>query len=418
MNLPEKIRQRQFTQEEQDLLSGRLHEHYILDATDEAIYKATRGAHRQLTPPPSSHEHQDDPVPSSPSRVCPSFHGQRPGTKLPMADTVLEGFRWMDDEEDLDLKLVLDDYHANLDGAVIPSIHNPRRPSFRRRLSISNMPFNNNTNKRSPSLQSRPPKSPKFDASHVRQRSRAMSLMAPRHAPKISVSSIDPAATHYQDPEARLKLRAYLASPQKFDEAIEFGFPSIDGVAEDKENRPPRLSADIIGRKSHSTEKSRSFFWKDVEMSSLFDDDSSAQDPESPLTPMFADPLMRHQRGPSVPPKDGPTPTDFTHLGITKPMMVKPSEPYTHATTGSREMTLRMTLTRPDLRADDAALYGWQTSSRSPLREEPLTLEESEAKLEMRGPFGGVDGWGAEEKEDGVVKRFWNKVKSSQRKAI
>jgi hypothetical protein len=403
MTLPEKIRQRQFTQEEQDLLSGRLHEHYILDATDEAIYKATRGAHRQLTPPANP----EDPLPPSPSRPSPSFDGRRPGAKLPMADTVLDSFRWMDEEDDLDLKLVLDDYHANLDGAVLPSSKNSRRPSFRRRMSISNMPFNN---KRSPSIQSRPPTSSKFESTHIRQRSRALSLIAPRHGPKASVSSIDPSATHYQDPEARLKLRAYLASPQKFDEAIEFGFPSIDGVAEDKENRPPRLSADIIGRKSQSTEKSRSFFWKDVEMSSLFDDDSSAQDPESPLTPMFAD-----SQRPPVPPKDGPTSSDFTHLGITKPMVMKQPESYTHAATRSREMTLRMTLTRPDLRADDTTLYGWQTS-RSPLREEPLTLEESEEKAEVRGPFGGIDGWGAEEKENGVVKRFWNKVKSSQRK--
>jgi hypothetical protein len=332
-----------------------------------------------------------------------------------MADTVLESFRWMDEEDDLDLKL--DDYHANLDGAVIPNLDSSRRPSFRRRLSISSMPFNNHS-KRSPSLQSRPPRSPKYDANHIRQRSRALSLMPARHAPKMSVSSIDPSATHYQDPEARLKLRAYLASPQKFDEAIEFGFPSIDGVADDKENKPPRLSADIIGRKSQSTEKSRSFFWKDVEMSSLFDDDSSAQDPESPLTPRFPDSLARHQRGPSVPPKDGQAPSDFTHLGLTKPMLIKQPDQYTHGATGSREMTLRMTLTRPDLRADDTTLYGWQ-NGKSPLRNEPLTLEESEVKAEvMHGPFGGIDGWGADEKENGVVKRFWNKVKSSQRKVI
>lgn len=409
MTLPEKIRQRQFSQEEQDLLSGRLHEPYILDATDEAIYKATRRANRQLTPP----SNPDDPIPPSPTRASPSFDYPRPGTKPPMADTVYESFRWMDEEDDLDLKLVLDDYHANLDGAVIPALDSPWRPSFRRRLSISNMPFN----RRSPSIKSRPPsrapRSPNFDPGHVRQRSRALSLIVPRHGPKASVSSIDPGATHYQDPEARLKLRAYLASPQKFDEAIEFGFPSLDGVAEDKENKPPRLSADIIGRKSQSTEKARSFFWKDVEMSTLFDDDSSLQDPDSPLTPMFADPLSKHHRAPS--PKDGKTSADFSRLGPTKPMMVKQPETYTHAATGSREMTLRMTLTRPDLRADETVLYGWQTS-RSPLGEEPLTLEESEGKAEVRGPFGGIDGWGGEEKENGVVKRFWNKVKSSQRK--
>ena len=404
MTLPEKIRLRQFTQEEQDLLSGRVNEHYILDATDEAIYKATRGVNRQLTSSPST----DDPL--TPSEASPNFDHRRLDSKHPMAEQVYESFRWMDEEEDLDLKLVLDDYHANLDGAVIPTTDSHWRPSFRRRLSISNTPFN----KRTSSLQSRPPKSPKTETNHTRQRSRALSLMAPRHLRKVSVSSIDPAATHYQDPEARLKLRAYLASPQKFDEAIEFGFPSTDGMAEDKENRPPRISADIIGRKSHSTEKS--FFWKDVEMSSLFDDDSSAQDPESPLTPMFADPHFKQQYRPSVHTSYGKPSSDFSHLGISKPVVLKRPESYTHALTGSREMTLRMTLTRPDLRADDTALYGWQTS-RSPLREEPLAPDTSEGKADVRGPFGGPDGWGIDDnKENGVVKRFWNRVKSSQRK--
>lgn len=109
----------------------------------------------------------------------------------------------------------------------------------------------------------------------------------------------------------------------------------------------------------------------------------------------------------------GKSSSDFSHIGVTKPMVLKQPESYTHASTGNREMTLRMTLTRPDLRADDTALYGWQTS-RSPLREEPLTPEESE----VRGPFGGPDGWGIDDKENGVVKRFWNRVKSSQRKTV
>jgi hypothetical protein len=79
---------------------------------------------------------------------------------------------------------------------------------------------------------------------------------------------------------------------------------------------------------------------------------------------------------------------------------------------GNREMTLRMTLTRPDLRADETAIYGWQTSHKSTLQE-PLAVQELNDK-EMRGPFGGSDGWGPEEKENGVVKRFWNKVKSGR----
>jgi len=330
-----------------------------------------------------------------------------------MAAAMYESFRWMDEEEDLDLKLVLDDYHANLDGFVIPTPNSQRRPSFRRQMSISKMPFGRN------SLSSLPARSPKTEPHHGRQKSKTLSLITPRHGHAVheSISSIDPNATHYQDPEARLKLRVYLASPQKFDEAIEFGFPSIEGVAEDKENKPPRISRDIIGRKSHATEAGQSFLLNDIDTASLFEDDSSMMEPDSPLTPLDKDPAIRpHLRSsPTDGSKGSKTSADFSHLGITKPTVIKQQETYTQAMAGSREMTLRMTLTRPDLRADENTLYGWQ-NTRSPLREEPLGIEETDEN-EIRGPFGGHDGWGPIDKENGVVKRFWNKVRSSQRKS-
>jgi len=306
--------------------------------------------------------------------------------------------------------LVLDDYHANLDGAVIPTPNSTRRPSFRRQMSISKIPVGRN------SFSSLQPKSPKFEHNHARQKSKALSLISPKHSHGVhdSISSMDPNATHYQDPEARLKLRVYLASPQKFDEAIEFGFPSMDGVTEDKENKPPRLSRDLIGKKSHSTDRGHSFLLNDIDTVSLFEDDTSMMDPDSPLTPLEKEMGFRPHTS-LTPMPESKTSSDFAHLGITKPTLVKQQESYTQAMAGSREMTLRMTLTRPDLRADESTLYGWQ-NSRSPLREEALAVEDLGDDA-LRGPFGGTDGWGPQDKENGVVKRFWNKVKSSQRKS-
>ena len=514
MTLPEKIKKKQFTREEQVVLAGRLRESVILDAADEAIYKASRRASYNLTPlfdpqTPSTFRS------SMESCLDPENKGEfsQVDSTSAMAAAMYESFRWMDEEDDLDLKLVLDDYHANLDGVVIPTPHSNRRPSFRRQMSISKMPFGR------ASLSS--PRSPKFEPSplgnnhHNRQKSRALSLIAPKHMTSESVSSIDPNATHYQDPEARLKLRVYLASPQKFDEAIEFGFPSINGVTDDKENRPPNyLSKDQKRvKKSISTEKS---FLNDDKTSLFDDDDVSMNDPDSPITPMGADLGLRLQpRTNSA--RDSKTPSDLSHLGINKPTLVKQPESYTQAMAGNREMTLRMTLTRPDLRADETLLYGWQATksplregsltpddddvsmndpdspitplgadlglrlqprtnpardsktssdlshlgiskptlvkqpesytqamagnremtlrmtltrpdlradetllygwqaSKSPLREGSLTPEDDE-KYAVKGPFGGSDGWGALDKEDGVVKRFWNKVKSTQRK--
>jgi hypothetical protein len=34
----------------------------------------------------------------------------------------------------------------------------------------------------------------------------------------------------------------------------------------------------------------------------------------------------------------------------------------------------------------------------------------------MRGPLEGPDGWGLQDKDDSVVKRIWNRVRSGQRK--
>ncbi|PMD41535.1 hypothetical protein L207DRAFT_426513 [Hyaloscypha variabilis F] len=315
LTLPEKIKKKQFTREEQVVLAARLRESVILDAADEAIYKASRRASRNLTP---------------------------------------------------------------------LSFSSPRSPQF------EHTPTN-----------------------HNRQKSRALSLISPKHGAHESVSSIDPNAKHYQDPEARLKLRVYLASPQKFDEAIEFGFPSINGVTDgDKENKPPkRFSKDLASaKKSSSTEKS---FLAD-DNASLFEDDVSMNEPDSPITPLYTESRSQSQALVTPVTRGSKTSSDYTHLGITKPTLVKQPESYAQAMAGNREMTLRMTLTRPDLRADESAIYGWQ-ATKSPLREASPTIEEDE-KFAVKGPLGGNDGWGPIDKEDGVVKRFWNKMKSTQRK--
>ncbi|TVY55946.1 hypothetical protein LCER1_G003438 [Lachnellula cervina] len=428
LTLPDKIKKRQFTQEEQVVLAGRLRESVILDAADESVYKAKqRQVNRNLTVPSAST------TPTTPITPRSSVSSRRSQDgKSSMAAAMYESFRWMDEESDLDLRLALDDYHANLDGVVIPSPTSARRPSFRRQMSISQRPFGKGP---LPSLQHHSPRPPRSEpqssySSHNRQQSRALSLIQPKHVPQNSVSSIDPNAKHYQDPEARLKLRVYLASPQKFDEAIEFGFPSLDGT--DKENNPPRrISKEqaLKGRSSRDAAGFKSSFATDGGISflddaaSLFDDDVSMPDLDSPITPEGIDTSCRPPPRTSTSAyaysgvKSSNTSADYSHLGITKPTVVKPQDGYTQAMAGSREMTLRMTLTRPDLRADETTLYGWQMT-KAPLKEADLAIEDDiDEKLESRGPFGGPDGWGPLEKEDGVVKRFWNRVKSSQRKA-
>ncbi|KFY74972.1 hypothetical protein V499_05044 [Pseudogymnoascus sp. VKM F-103] len=440
MSLPDKIRRKQFTKEEQLHFTSR-RDSVILDAADEAIYKSSR---RNRTVTPISQ------LPPSPTRLSMdssirSVMSERP-TSIALA--MEESFRWIDEDNDLDLRLVLDDYHANLPGTVIPDPSSSVRPSFRRHISISKSPFGRSSlsspaRAASVSGSSQPPPTPSRapsrtlsraasqSQSHTRQRSRAVSLISPRYTPESPRMSIDPYATHYQDPEARLKLRVYLASPQKFDEAIEFGFPSTDGVsdpsAEKKVKHLPNIR--VTRDRAHTVRPavlapSPHTFFDDV--GSLLDDDVSMPDLDSPLTPMdgsFQAHRGSHGRLMSL---GGSGADEFLHLGIRKPMLHKHHESYSLASAGSREMTLRMTLTRPDLRADEGTLYGWQgqghglglgikEKNKSQITLDSLPMEE---KLPiMRGPLEGPDGWGLQDKDDSVVKRLWNRVRSSQRKS-
>lgn len=370
--------------------------------------------------------------------------------------SLYDSFRWLDKEDNLDLSLFLDDYHANLREEV-PQTGKNRRPSFRRHLSITKLPFG-----RSSLSSSRPDMKETKDASPEqspaapqdqqanstpRRLSRSILNANRQHSRPGSISVIDPAATHYQDPEARQKLRAYLASEQKFDEALQFGFPATDAP-----QGPPVL--DQIPRKCQSrlglqvdSEPMRSFLHfdgddddgEDDEDRDDRDDGSSVSDPDSPLTPQMCggltpppghhrptrvstEPLQQHnntssQLQSSVPPKP-----------MSRDSYVPP------ASSMSREMTLRMTLTRPDLRADDELIYGWQPQvtylptgrkSLSPLpKDETPVLKgqtttacwsETQANKEsIENMFSELNNFGPDNHtmgERGVMKRIWNKVR-------
>ena len=255
-----------------------------------------------------------------------------------------------------------------------------------------------------------------------------MSLITPRHSPQDSLSGIDPGAAHYQDPEARLKLRVYLASPQKFDEAIEFGFPSADALS-----AAPVIVSGPLKRKSRQklsddSDNLRSFLEDgddedddggDDEAVGKLDSDpeGSVPDPESPKTPH---PLER-----ALPPRAVRMATDPTFSS--HPVRLASSDGYAQAPAASREMTLRMTLTRPDLRAHEDQIYGWQQqqqqgppgrksqSQSSPLRDEliaPVTyIGDGKPKESIEQVFAGIDHWGPDPADKGVMKRWWNRVR-------
>lgn len=411
-NLPEKIKRRHLTDEE--LVFAYESQNTAIEATEEVQDKPDKCQSQDIK--------MQSPL-ASPrlSNGRSSFSTMRPrqsdrgtsGSDIKRPDSFYDSFRWLDDEEGLDLRLYLDDYHINLREEV-PVPNKSRRPSFRRHLSINKLPFGR------PSISDRPgfgegPSSPTAlppstshssgvsSSGHVRKKSRARALslisanrQTPLPSPSPLASPIDPAATHYQDPEARKKLRAYLASPQKFDEAIEFGFPSQDGLRSQ--------TGGFNKNTAYEPDKLRSFLEDD--RSSKYSDDASAAEPDSPKTPQLFDkaPHIRSLRN------------SIEHSSYSR------ADKSMYDPAASREMTLRMTLTRPDLRQSEDQIYGWKqnTNSRAgSVREEAafvpaMNARDGNSKQSVERQLAALDQWEDHADQDnGAVKRFWNRVKRS-----
>ncbi|CAM1506820.1 Fc.00g064610.m01.CDS01 [Cosmosporella sp. VM-42] len=411
-SLPDKIKRRHLTEEEQ-LVALYRRQSVILDAADEALLKIGK---RQSEAPAI-----DSPLPSpglSEGHTSASSMHSRQGTKTShglgnkRADSFYDSFRWLEEEDELDLRLYLDDYHINL-REEIPIPNKNRRPSFRRHLSINKLPFGR------PSLQynrpgtmdggatstfTSPSESPVIGSGqgHVRRKSRALSLISGNKQPMPNpVSTFDPAAAHYQDPEARAKLRVYLASPQKFDEAIEFGFPSLD----DMQSHGQKVGKTTESRQDKPVDSKLRTFLAD-DQSSTYSDVSMA-DPDSPKTPdNFEKPVP-------IQPARISTDRTTSSRGV-----------YAHAPTSSREMTLRMTLTRPDLRAHEEQIYGWKQNNtgRAHSRDESssgpvIYARDGNSKDSIERQLAALDHWNENSNnntnENGVVKRIWNRVRRS-----
>jgi hypothetical protein len=186
----------------------------------------------------------------------------------------------------------------------------------------------------------------------------------------------------YSDPEARKKLRTYLASPQKFDEAIEFGFPSTageDSVAPHFQLPPITSHSRKFSRDMHTfLRDGKLSFFEDIshDNQGLESDEDSVPDIESPTTPSSIGHSFRlHTR-------------QISHSKLCHDESPGLSPLHPSAGHLNREMTLRMTLTRPDLRADDDQLYGWQATSPKAPKDDPLALEDLIFSDDMTGTKG------------------------------
>ncbi|KAI9740380.1 MAG: vacuolar protein sorting/targeting protein PEP1 [Cirrosporium novae-zelandiae] len=398
--LPEKVQRRHFSSEERLILSGCC-ETVILDAADEAFYKFGQQSNSSSRALDSCSYHSNEFT----IHKSKSESDLLTDSAIDMDESGNDSFRWMEDDDDLDLTLA--EYHTAISQTAAHTQQSrPRRHSLRDKIAAASGAFHRySLSIHRPATQSDhwhsfhpQPHSPTHPpvSFHNRVNTSSISNPSSRHQSRASVSSIDPLAKHYQDPEARLKLRVYLASPQKFDEAIEFGFPSSDmreAFASLPDNRKPENS------------DGRTFL--DDENASIQGDPTFYQEP----SPTFQEPPKRsrhhsyHQTS-----HHRRTSSDFTrHL---RSKSTRYPSPVMQVMPGSREMTLRMTLTRPDLRADDDIIF------RSPQYGSPRTPRAEDDLLKLEDlPFSGENGphdvWGPPPKEKGVVKRIWKKMRGS-----
>jgi hypothetical protein len=251
--------------------------------------------------------------------------------------------------------------------------------SYKRTMSLTSLPIRHSTSS-APHLVD-PPTSARASASwHQRAHSQSMSGRRSSHNPVPSAPVFDPEATHYRDPEARKKLRMYLASPQKFDEAVEFGFPSQAGTDANANAKPVQYQLPPIATDARNFSRDMQTFLRDDKVSFLEDNEEedkglasdvdSVADIDSPVTPSSVGQSFRYH-----------TRQQSSNMSSLDSNGLPPIHPM--AGRLNREMTLRMTLTRSDLRADEDQLYGWQGQRGS--KDDPFALEELHLSDDMNG---------------------------------
>lgn len=373
MALPAAVQRKHFSPEEQYYIASRLNL-VILDAADEALYKQYH-QRKTLTSTRSLDLDRDD----DQDEVSVEEEDEE---DMDLRD--MESFRWLDQDPDLDLKL--DDYHAiSTDINSSKSTVMPNRRSFRRRLSFSNVSFRRRSSS-SNSLQLPSPSGANLNKSLP---SIDANIPRPGHQSHSSMATIDPSTTHYQDPTAKMKLRVYLASPQKFDEALEFGFPSLH---KDRAGSPtrPKTSPGVVNGQP------KTFFADDTP--SLSEDDGRdersdyLQDSHSPRTPIDM----------SFPNRSSQKSSTDRSAQLRPRIVHNPSDAYAHVPAVDREMTLKMTLTRPELRALEQTDHV----------QAPLVNELPLEKPSLMAPVDQTRSiWDELPEEPSRVKRFFKKFK-------
>jgi hypothetical protein len=184
-------------------------------------------------------------------------------------------------------------------------------------------------------------------------------------------SSPQAATKYYKDVRARQKLRDYLSSPEGFDEALEFGFPR-ERVEPEWPIIVQDASQDISSDEDSTGRSNEHRSHDDHHNSGLVDDtgddtDTATDSLHSPRTPSYFGDHFEHTS--SSHDSGIALSCNSAHHAASPPTSKSSSGPYRPTIRSlspdidGRQMTLRMTLTRPDLRAPEEDLYAKLSST-------------------------------------------------------
>lgn len=189
----------------------------------------------------------------------------------------------------------------------------------------------------------------------------------------ITPAELSPTALHYNDPEMRKQLRA-MSSPELFDEALEYGFPPPPSGLPKSAALVSKFSADTSEYdRSSSLTSSSTAETKDVPFGA---------DPSTPPgSATFAEPIVATNDTASETSHKLSSPQHLHRrahtTGHTPAHTRAPSASHTRTpSAANREMTLRMTLTRPMLRSAETDVNALQTLPAPKIEaHDPLALE-------------------------------------------
>lgn len=359
LSLPPKIQRTQFSREEQLLLGQSCRQSSFLDLTDDrSLHSVDTDTTEQsfLSSPFAENESLSatttvaDDLDAPSSTFLDTSDDDSDIYSQDMNDSLLESFRRLDGDGKLDLSL--GNYRTQNAPSRTPSYARSRRSStteggLKPRPSFNYQPGN---------------------------RFRSLS------------SSVEPTAQYVLDPDARLKLRLYLSSPQKFDEAVEFGFPALESK---NANRDPPSTKSKKANKAVKPNKyvlTTGTFYEDDDKSTFCGTDERNEHITTP-----SQTVRKHYRGRKS--------SNLTASDIPPRPCILTAKPGTQRNLGNREMTLRMTLTRPDLRTESFPMT-------------PSTNDSSD--LDKLSPYEtSLRPWELEDDDDeqGGMKKLWSRLR-------